>query len=201
MGEKIHDIFGSNSDFKGRVFRDYDELLKKVNLCKKNGLKLVLTSGTFDLFHVGHSRYLEAAKKSGDVLLVGVDSDEKVRRKKGPHRPIVSENERIEILCHSRHVDMVFLKQAKDVKWHFIKTIKPDVLITTKRIYDKGDLTGLDEYCGEIKLLESQATTSTTAKIRRILISPVEEIKMRLREAVEGACKFLDDLAGDGGVS
>jgi len=199
MNKKLCNIFGFNSDFKGRIFRDYDELLKKVSLCKRNGLKVVLTSGTFDLFHVGHSRYLEAAKKHGDVLLVGVDNDEKVRNKKGPHRPIVSEDERMEILCHSRYVDMVFLKQAKEAKWFFIKTVQPDVLITTKRIYDKGDLVGLDEYCGEIKLLESQATTSTTAKIRRILISPAEEIKTKLREAVEDVCSFLDNLTRVGG--
>ena len=197
----MRDIFGSNSDFEGRVFWDYDQLLQKVNFYKEKGLKVVLTSGTFDLFHVGHSRYLEAAKKHGDILLVGIDSDEKVRKTKGPHRPIVPEKERIEIICHSRHVDLVFLKQAKDTKWRLIKVIQPDVLIVTKRVYEEKDLVGLHEYCGEIKLLESQATTSTTAKIRRILISPAEEIKVRLREAVEDACKYLDDLTGDGGKS
>jgi len=201
MNKEMHDIFGSNSDFEGRVFWDYDKLLEKINFYKEKGLKVVLTSGTFDLFHVGHSRYLEAAKRHGDVLLVGVDSDKKVRRKKGPHRPIVPEKERIEIICHSRHVDLVFLKQAGGAKWGLIKTVRPDVLITTKRVYEKGDLTGLDGYCGNIQLLESQATTSTTAKIRRILISPIEEIKIRLREAIEDTCSFLDDLTGDGGVS
>ena len=201
MSKKTHDIFGPGSNFKERVFRDYNQLKEKISSCKQLVLKIVLTSGAFDLSHIGHLRYLERAKECGDVLVVGVDSNDKIKKRKGPHRPIVDEEERMEIICHSRHADLVFLKQDKDTKWHLIKTVQPDVLIVTKRVYKENDLVGLDEYCGEIKLLESQATTSTTAKIRRILISPVEEIKMRLREAVEGACSFLDGLTGDGGAS
>lgn len=196
MTRKDCDIFGLGSNFEKRVFRDYDQLLKQVNQCKNMGLKVVLTSGTFDLFHIGHSRYLEKAKECGDILIVGVDSDKKVRKKKGPHRPIVNEDERMEILCHCRHVGMVFLKQASDRKWRFIRAVRPDVLIATKRIYEKRDLVGLDECCGDIIVLESQATASTTARIRRILISPIEEVKGQLRTTVEEVCAFLDDLTG-----
>jgi len=196
MGEKMHDIFGPGSNLEERVFRDVNQLMEKIIPCRQLGLKLVLTSGVWDLFHIGHSRYLEEAKKRGNVLIVGVDSDEKVRNRKGPHRPVVGENERMEILCHCRHVDIVCLKHHSDPKWHFVKTVQPDVLIATRREYDEEDLTDLNDCCGEITVLESQATTSTTAKIRRALISPVGEIKERLKGLVDEICTYLDDLTG-----
>ena len=198
MTEKMHDIFGPGSNLKERIVKDYDTLMGLVMAAKKLGLKIVLTSGTFDLFHVGHSRYLEAAKSYGDILIVGVDDDIKVKNKKGKHRPVIGEEERMEILCHCRHVDLVFLKQVENEKWKLVKTIKPDVLIATKRVYQKDDLVSLEEYCCEIKLLESQATTSTTAKIRLVLIDPVEKIKQRLSETVEEVNRFLDQLTGGG---
>lgn len=196
MAEKMHDIFGPGSNLKERIIKDYNVLTELVAAAKRIGLKIVLTSGTFDLFHIGHSRYLEAAKACGDVLIVGVDNDIKVKEKKGKHRPIVGEEERMEILCHCRHVDLVFLKRAEDEKWKLIKTVKPDVLIATKRVYQNGDLVDLKECCCEIKLLESQATTSTTAKIRLVLVDPVEKIKQRLGETVEEVNRFLDQLTG-----
>ncbi len=196
MSRIMHDIFGPGSNVKGRIFQDYNQLAEKIASCKQLGLKIVLTSGTFDLFHVGHSRYLEKAKQYGDFLVVGVDSDKKVKGKKGPHRPIVNEEERMEILCHSRHVDIVFLKQVEDPKWHLIKTIRPGILIATEREYKEKDLDDLREFCGDIILLKSQAITSTTAKVRSILIEPADKIKERLKTVVEEVYKFLDDLTG-----
>lgn len=197
MPRITHDIFGPGSNTEGRIFRDYDQLTEKIDSCRKLGLKIILTSGTYDLSHVGHYRYLEKARQNGDVLIVGVDSDEKVRRKKGPHRPMVDEEERMEILCHCRHVDILFLKGAEEPKWHLIKTVRPDILIVSQREYQKkDDFADLQECCGEIVLLESQATTSTTAKIRRVLIGPVEEIKERLGKTMEEVYEFLDGLTG-----
>lgn len=195
----ITDIFGPGSNVAKRIFRDYELLTKAVKHCKGLGLKIVLTSGGYDLLHVGHNRYLEKAKENGDILVVGVDSDEKIGKKKGLHRPIVNQDERMEILCHSRHVDIVFLKQEEDSKWKLVKAVRPDVLIATKRVYKSKDLNPLHEFCGEIKLLESQATTSTTANIRRILMRPAEEIKEKLIRTTEEVCKFLDDLTGEEG--
>ena len=200
MSEIIHDIFGPGSNIEGRIFRDYDQLTEKIDSCRKLGLNIVLTSGTFDLSHVGHYRYLEKAKERGDVLVVGVDSDEKVRKKKGPHRPMVNEEERMEVLCHCRHVDILFLKRSEDPQWGLIRTVRPDVLIVSKREYQKKyDLANLQECCGEIMFLESQATTSTTAKIRRILIGPVEEIKKKLGKTIKEVYEFLDGLTGGAG--
>ncbi len=196
MAEIMHDIFGPGSNPEGRIFLDINQLTEKVNSCRQLGLKIVLTSGTFDLAHIGHYRYLEKAKQNGDVLIVGVDSDEKVKEKKGPHRPMVDEKERMEILCHCRHVDILFLKEAKDPRWHLIKTIQPDILIVSEREYQPGELEELKENCGDVILLEAQALTSTTAKIRLVLIAPVKEIKDRLKKTVEEVNNFLDSLTG-----
>jgi len=76
-------IFGDSTSFEHRYISDHDKLSELVGYWKKLGLRIVLTSGTFDLFHIGHAQYLEKAKALGDVLIVGVDSDEKVRKRKG----------------------------------------------------------------------------------------------------------------------
>ncbi len=198
MAAKMQDIFGPGSNVQGRVFRSLDQLAPVIEACKLLELRVVLTSGTFDLLHVGHGRYLEQAKQRGDVLVVGVDSDGKVRKKKGPHRPVVHEDERMEIVCQNRSVDLVYLKQETDPKWHLIKAVRPDVLIATQETYGAGELEALKEYCGEVVVLESQATTSTTARVRSILIGPVEAVKERLRAAVEDVNAFLDNLTGGG---
>jgi D-beta-D-heptose 7-phosphate kinase/D-beta-D-heptose 1-phosphate adenosyltransferase len=191
----MHDLFGPGSNVKGRIFKNYEELAKVIANCRGLGLKIVLTSGTFDFRHTGHERYLEKAKENGDILIVGVDSDEKVKARKGPHRPVVPEDERMEGLCHCRHVDLVFLKQQGDEKWQLTKTIKPDILIATAETYDQSQIEELKKICGEVVVLEPQATTSTTARIRRVLIGPVSEIKERLKNAIGEVFSFLDEVA------
>ena len=77
-------------------------------------VKVVLTMGTFDILHEGHSRYLEAARGFGDFLIVGVDNDEKVRGGRGPWRPAVPELERLRMVTHQRGVGLVTLKPADE---------------------------------------------------------------------------------------
>lgn len=197
------DIFGPGSNLKVRFVPDYQELALKVEAVKRLGLKVVLTSGTFDLFHIGHSRYFERAKEQGDVLVVGVDSDERVRRRKGPRRPIVPEMERLEIVCHIRHVDLVVLKGVNDPKWHLVKTVQPDVLVITQENYTSEEFTALEEYCGRIAVFEPQATTSTTARIRSLLVGPANDLRAKFNDVsarvaaqLAEARDFIDQLMG-----
>ena len=169
-------IFGLESNFKDRSFDDYKKMKHLVGHFKGLGCKIVLTQGTYDMVHIGHARYLEEAKRHGDFLIVGVDSDEKVRFRKGPERPVVPQEERLEMLTHLRCVDVVFLKKLKDKKWELIKTIEPDVLIATKETYDDKQLKELEKYCGKVIVLNPQATTSTSAKIRRLQIGTAQKI-------------------------
>ncbi len=162
-------IFGDKTSLDHRYIADHDELKESVELWKRLGLKIVLTSGTFDLFHIGHAQYLEKAKELGDVLVVGVDSDARVKKRKGPERPVVPENERVLILAHVRHVDVITLKNLDDESNHLIKLIRPDVLVVSESTkHDSQEVDEKSQYCGEIVVLEPQAATSTSAKLRLI---------------------------------
>ncbi len=162
-------IFALGSNFKDRFVPDYKKLGKLVTHCKAIGLKIVLTQGTYDMVHIGHARYFEEARKHGDLLVVGVDSDKKVRARKGPDRPIVPQTERLEMVTHMRSVDIVTLKEHKVPRWHLIKTVRPDVLIITKETlkkYNGKELKEMKSYCGKTVVLNPMAVTSTSAKIR-----------------------------------
>lgn len=160
-------IFGDKTSFEQRYISDHKKLEELVVYWKKLGLRIVLTSGVFDLFHVGHAQYLEKAKALGDILIVGVDSDEKVRERKGPSRPVVPENERVLILSHVRHADVITLKNISDEDNNLIKIVKPNVLVLSKSTKHKEEMMlEKSKYCDEIVLLEPQSSTSTSAKIR-----------------------------------
>ena len=162
----------------------YKQLAKIVQAYHDLGKRVVLTQGTYDLIHVGHGRYLEEAKKSGDILIVGVDSDAKVKQRKGPQRPVVPEEERLEMVNYLASVDNVVLKPLTAEKWSLIKLVRPDVLVATKATYDKKELEELKEFCGEVKVLEPKATTSTSAKIRLVQLGMVEEFSEKLKKKI-----------------
>ena len=191
------DVFGPGSNLPRRFIADYDLLQRHVEACRELGMKIVLTSGTFDILHVGHSRYLEKGKElaEGGVLIVGVDSDEKVKKRKGPDRPIVSEQERVEVLCHLRHVDLVTVKPLDAPHWELIRRVRPDVLLITQEEYDTEDgLAKLRAFCAEFggigHILPPQATTSTTAKIRLLVLGMKQKVKDRLQEVIH----WIDEL-------
>ena len=168
-------ILDDGTNFEQR-FMALEDAAKFAEHAKGLGQKIVATSGTFDLAHIGHFSYLEAARARGDFLIVGVDSDEKVRKSKGPSRPVVAQHERLHMLAHLRHVDVLVLKGVDDPPQHFIKNIRPDVLVVSKRNERKEeDIEALREFCGEVVELDSQAVTSTTARIRKLLLDGVGE--------------------------
>ena len=107
---------------------------------RAGGRSLVFTNGVFDLLHVGHVRYLAAARALGDALLVAVNSDRSVRELKGESRPIVNENERAEVLAALRQVDFVTIFDDISPR-SLIATLLPDVLV-------KGGDYALDEIHG-----------------------------------------------------
>lgn len=95
---------------------------------RANGRKVVFTNGVFDLMHPGHVRYLRAARKMGDLLVVAINSDDSVRRLKGPGRPILPQNERGKILAALEMVDYVTLFE-EDTPQAIIELLRPDILI------------------------------------------------------------------------
>ncbi len=178
-------VLGYGSNPEARFIRDHKVLKQYVEALKTLGMKLVLTSGTFDLIHVGHARYMEKAKSFGDVLIVGVDSDTKVKKRKGPTRPIVPEEERVQMLAFLRSVDLITLKQPDEPKWNLIKLVQPDTLIVTAETYTDAELKKLEKFCGKVVVLAPQATTSTSAQIRRMQLSWSADIVEPLTEVLK----------------
>lgn len=172
-------ILEAKTNFGERFVPDHAELENIVRELKNQGLKVVLTQGVFDLIHEGHALYLEAAKSHGDVLIVGADSDELTKLRKGPNRPIVPQEERVKMLIHLRHVDLVTIREANQDIGALIRLIKPDVLIVSASTDDfRKDLaTGeYNSYCGKIVVLPPQATTHTSARIRNLMIEGAEKL-------------------------
>lgn len=169
-------IFGDQSSFEKRFLPNYEDVSAKVAAIRSLGGTIVLTSGSFDLIHIGHARYLEKASSFGDFLIVGVDSDEKIQSRKGPKRPIIGQEERLRMVAQLRGVDLITIKPAEEKKWELIERVHPDVLIVTAETYTSEQIKLLEgAYCGKVIVLEPQATTSTSARIRKMELDAFNE--------------------------
>jgi len=145
-----------------------DTLLNAVKQYHSANKKIVFTNGCFDLLHIGHITYLEEAKKYGDVLIVGINTDDSVRKLKGPARPIQNQNDRAAILCALKAVDHCILF-SEETPLEIIKSIKPDVLVKGGD-WEIEKIIGSDyvlSYGGVVKSLNFVAGKSTTALIEK----------------------------------
>jgi D-beta-D-heptose 7-phosphate kinase / D-beta-D-heptose 1-phosphate adenosyltransferase len=145
------------------------QLLEKVNLWKKTPFKIVFTNGCFDLLHAGHVTYLEAAKKRGDKLILGLNTDRSVSAIKGPERPVVNEDDRARVLAALESVDAVILFD-EDTPINLINQIKPDV-IAKGSDYRADQVIGgkeVESWGGEIALIDLVAGRSTTNIIKKL---------------------------------
>ncbi len=102
------------------------EIHKIIREEQRTGKSVVFTNGCFDLLHVGHIRYLQAAKKEGDILLTAVNSDQSVRALKGRDRPVMPEEERVEILSALECTDLIVLFDDETVD-RLLRELRPDV--------------------------------------------------------------------------
>lgn len=137
---------------------------------KRQNKKVVFTNGCFDLLHVGHVRYLQDARRLGDFLIVGLNSDSSVRQLKGEERPVQTESDRAEILAALSGVDYVVIF-SEETPLHLIEAIKPDVLV-------KGGDWTIDKIIGsqfvilnggEVKSLPFHQGRSTSSIIQKVL--------------------------------
>ncbi|HYP02571.1 MAG TPA: adenylyltransferase/cytidyltransferase family protein [Pyrinomonadaceae bacterium] len=103
-----------------------NRLVARVAIARKKGARIVFANGCFDILHVGHVRYLEAAKALGDLLVVGINTDVQVRALKGAGRPFVAERERAEIIASLRAVDLVTIFPEPNVET-LLLAIRPDI--------------------------------------------------------------------------
>ncbi|MBW1896261.1 MAG: D-glycero-beta-D-manno-heptose 1-phosphate adenylyltransferase [Deltaproteobacteria bacterium] len=149
---------------------ELEELAEKVRALRKAGKTIVFTNGCFDLLHVGHVRYLEAAKTEGDILVVGVNSDQSVQLIKGPRRPVVPENERSEVLASLGCVDYVTIFDDPD-PLAVIKLLRPDVLVKGADWPEDG-IVGkqvVEENGGRVVRVPLAEGASSTRLIERVL--------------------------------
>ena len=189
----MNDTFGPGSNLTKRLINDQEKLKSTVESLKTLGMRVVLTQGVYDLIHEGHAAYLEKARSYGDILIVAVDSDELTRIRKGPKRPIVPQKERVNMLLHLRHVDLVTIKEASHGLGDIIKLIRPDVMVfsTTTSDVPPEEAKTYEEFCGQIVTLPPQGIATTTARVRNLTIEGAETLAKEVSELIT---KFLDQI-------
>ncbi len=136
---------------------------------KDTSQKLVFTNGCFDIIHKGHISYLTDAKKLGDFLVIGLNSDESVRNLKGDSRPINNQNDRAYVLDNLKPVDAVIIFN-ENTPYNLIKEIKPDFLVKGGD-WKEENIVGSDivkEYGGTVISLKYIANYSTTVLLEKI---------------------------------
>lgn len=146
-----------------------EEIGRFVERLRAAGRQIVFTNGVFDLLHPGHVRYLRQARALGDVLIVGVNADESVRRNKGPERPLTPEQERAEILAGLECVDavVIFAEETPDA---IIKAVRPEVLVKGAD-WPADQIVGRDTveaHGGRVVRMPVEQGYSTTAIVERI---------------------------------
>jgi D-beta-D-heptose 7-phosphate kinase / D-beta-D-heptose 1-phosphate adenosyltransferase len=150
--------------------KDREELRRIIEDLRTKGKRVVFTNGCFDILHVGHVRYLEQARRLGDVLVVGINSDRSVRGLKGPRRPILPVVERAEILCGLACIDYISVFE-ESTPYELISALRPDVLVKGGD-WSKEQVVGRDVVegaGGEVVTLPFVEGASTTNIIETIL--------------------------------
>ena len=167
-----------------KIITSYKKLKIKLKAHKTLGHTIVCTIGSWDMLHIGHLRYLHAAKNFGDILVIGVDSDRAIKSYKGDLRPIIPENERMEMLTYQDCIDYITIIDDVDEKgnWQYnlIKTIPVDIFVSVQNdSYPEDQLNTIKQHCGKLQEIPRQAKqTSSTDIIQNIL-------KTHLLEEVE----------------
>jgi len=145
--------------------KTWNEISLIIKELKNKNRKIIFTNGCFDILHIGHVKYLEKTKSFGDILILGLNSDQSVRRLKGENRPINSQNDRAYILASLEVIDYVVIFDA-DTPYDLIKLIQPDVLVKG------GDYEGKyvvgEDIAKEVKLVKFIDNKSTSNTIERI---------------------------------
>ncbi len=156
--------------YKNKIFPVFNKkAIDRIQKWKSKGAKIVFTNGCFDILHSGHIKYLDEAAKLGDKFVIGLNSDDSVRRLKGNSRPIKSQECRADVLAFMKLIDMVVIFD-EDTPLNLIKSIVPDILV-------KGGDWSIDQIiganivlknAGEVKSLSFMEGFSSTNIIKRM---------------------------------
>jgi D-glycero-beta-D-manno-heptose 1-phosphate adenylyltransferase len=154
---------------QSKILKLQDLIIILKNL-RESGKRIVFTNGCFDILHVGHVRYLAAARSKGDVLVLGLNSDASVKSIKSDSRPVVSQDQRAEVLAGLACVDYITIFDEPD-PLTLIQAIKPDILAKGAD-WEETKIIGSDvvkSYGGEVVRIKLVPDISTSSIIRRIL--------------------------------
>ena len=158
-------------------------LPRRLDTLRRQGKRIVFTNGCFDLIHPGHVRYLRAAKRLGDVLVVALNSDVSVRRLKGPSRPLVPEGDRCQVIAALEMVDYVTLFD-EDTPYELIKQLGPDVLVKGGD-WKPDDIVGADivrargGVVRSLRFAQGYSTTRLVERIRSKVQRPKSKVQSR----------------------
>ncbi len=153
---------------KSKIY-NWDELQKQLAVWRFKDKKIVFTNGCFDVIHLGHIEYLAKSRALGNILVVGLNSDESVRRLKGSHRPVNTEDARATILSALYFVDAVIVF-GEDTPAEIIELIRPDILVKGKD-YEGKEIVGSEtvkSYGGEVVMIDLTKGYSSTHIIEKI---------------------------------
>lgn len=179
-------------DVAERIVLDYLKLVKLVEAHRALGKEIIMTIGSYDVFHVGHERYLIKAKNqarlvSNAILVVGVDSDFAMKRYKGENRPIIPAVERLELLASQKPIDYVTIIDDIDTggNWYYglLRIIRPDVFVAVEDSYSKKQVAEIKEFCGRIVVLPRQAKNTSSTQIIQTVIKSDPELLGRILKA------------------
>ena len=147
-----------------------NRLIARVAIARKGGARVVFANGCFDLLHVGHVRYLEAARALGDILVVGINSDEQVRRLKGERRPFGPEREKAETVASLRAVDYVTVFHEPTVT-ELLLALRPDIHAKgtdyTEESVPERDV--VRSYGGRVQIVGDPKDHSSTEMLRKVM--------------------------------
>ena len=167
--ELLNELSTKDATEQADKITDLASLTNKVAAWKAAKQKIVFTNGCFDLLHAGHVTYLEAAKKTGDKLILGLNTDRSVSALKGPTRPVIHENDRARVLAALEAVDAVILFD-EDTPLNLIHAIKPDVIVKGDD-YTEDQVVGGKEvksWGGQVKLIPLVQGRSTSKIIEKM---------------------------------
>lgn len=184
---RVQRVLKGTATYDDRFVPDHEELLKMVQILRSMGCSIGYTEGVWDLFHVGHSDYIQKGKEATIhccpdaehvIMIIGVDSDALTKQRKGPTRPIESEDRRYRVIAALRSADIVTLLREPEV---FNRRLHPEVRVISESTGDNPDHDDMRRYCGELVCLPPQSPTGTTATIRKLVL--------------EGGLEMVDEIA------
>lgn len=175
-GEELVDVAGRRMGDGDAKIKHPDILALLLKRERQLGRKIVFTNGCFDLLHVGHVKYLQKARNLGDLLILGLNSDESIRRLKGAKRPLIGEEERAHLLAALKCIDYVVVFD-EDTPLELISVLRPDILVKGGD-YSPDDVVGkelVESYGGRVEIVPFVDGKSTTNIIEKILEQYREE--------------------------